>query len=422
MEAAIRLIPNEMIKLVPLFDGEKRHLNLFIRKCEYIISRFRGNETQNQYVMHTLTSRLIGNAASLISEREDIDTWDELKLLLTQHFGDPRSEECINIELETLKIRTGESFLDFCTRIQTVRSVLMSKVNQIADANMRASKKIIYEHTALNVFLYNLPENMVRIVRLKGPTTLEEALAVVLEEVNFHDQYQMKSKMLNNSSSATQKPVIANTTPAFKFGIPNAIPQNFGFRPPVNQQPLIPNFVPVQQPRFNFGIPPNRQFNHNPAPQNQPQNNFGYRPAQQIPQFGYRPQNFGYRPVGIQPQPPMRPQQFGMQRNFNNLPNNSNNQRPSGSGDVSMRTAPPARPQQGFRLNELELQENDPYGCVDEYYNDYYPYDYEYYPFTDDMVGTQPESVSDIEATQRENVPSDTLENFQVQASGKDTS
>ncbi|XP_049870294.1 uncharacterized protein LOC126375394 [Pectinophora gossypiella] len=413
---SIRLIPNEMVKLVPLFDGEKRHLNLFIRKCEYIIDRFRGNEAQNQYVMQTLTSRLIGNAASLISERGDIETWDELRALLTQHFGDPRSEECINIELETLKIRAGESFLDFCNRIQSVRSVLMSKVNQIADPNMRASKKTIYEHTSLNVFLYNLPESMVRIVRLKGPTTLEAALGIVLEEVNFHDQYQARNKMSqHNPSNSTQKPV----TPTFKFGLPPSIPQNLTFKPPVQQPFLIPNYVPVQQPRFNFGIPPNRQAN-NPTPQNQPQNNFGYRP-QQLPQFGYRPQNFGYRPVGLQPQPPMRPQQFGMQRNFN-VPNTPNNQRPFVSEDVSMRTAPPARPQQGFRLNELDLQENEPYAYVDACYNDYYPCDYEYYPIYDEMVNMQSAPVSEIETTKRDDVPAEPTGNFQIQASERDIS
>lgn len=66
------------------------------------------------------------------------------------------SEECIAIELETLKINSGESYLDFRNRIQHTRSTLIAKVNVIDD-NM-----------ALNVFLYNLPEDLLRIVRLKG--------------------------------------------------------------------------------------------------------------------------------------------------------------------------------------------------------------------------------------------------------------
>ncbi|XP_046976401.1 uncharacterized protein LOC124542504 [Vanessa cardui] len=185
----IVLIPTEILQLIPLFGGDKRQLNLIIRQCEYVINKYVGGPTQNMYVMHSIMSRLKDNAAALISEREDITTWDEFKELLTLHFGDPRSEECIAIELESMKIRQGESYLEFCNRVQSVRSVLISKVNLITDSNLKQSKIIIYNNTSLNVFLYNLPENVVSVVRLKSPRSLEEALSVVMEEVNFYDQY-----------------------------------------------------------------------------------------------------------------------------------------------------------------------------------------------------------------------------------------
>lgn len=118
-------IPSEMLKLIPLFGGDKKQLNLFIRKCEYVISKYRGSDEQNLYVYHSITSRLTENAASLLSEQEDVLAWSDLKELLQRHFGDPRSEACISIELESLKIKSGESYLDFCNRIQSVRSLLI---------------------------------------------------------------------------------------------------------------------------------------------------------------------------------------------------------------------------------------------------------------------------------------------------------
>ncbi|CAH2207599.1 jg7289 [Pararge aegeria aegeria] len=189
----ITLIPPQMLKIIPVFGGDKRQLNLFLRQCEYVISKFQGSEEQNVYLMNSITSRLTDRAASLISEREDVMTWTDFKEILIQHFGDPRSEECIAIELENLKIRNAESYLDFCNRIQSVRSVLISKVNQIKDVKIKESKITIYNNTSLNVFLYNLPEDMVRVVRLKSPETLESALSVVLEEVNFQTQYRLRS-------------------------------------------------------------------------------------------------------------------------------------------------------------------------------------------------------------------------------------
>lgn len=46
--------------------------------------------------------------------------------------------------------------------------------------------------------MYNLPEHMVRIIRIKNPTTLEEALKYVLGEVNYQEQYNLRSKMLQH--------------------------------------------------------------------------------------------------------------------------------------------------------------------------------------------------------------------------------
>lgn len=367
----ITIIPNEMIKIIPIFDGDKRHLNLFIRKSEYIINKYKGSAEQNLYVMHSITSRLAGNAAALISEREDIVTWEEFKELLIQHFGDPRSEECLAIELETMRIRNGESFLEFCNRIQSVRSILISKVNRLSNS-MRESKIIIYNNTSLNVFLYNLPENMVRIVRLKAPSTLEQALSVVLEEVNFHDQYNARNKTLLPSSSK-------NTTPTFKFGTNNYI------TPANNNKPIFAQ--PNTQPKSYFG-----NFQGQPLGMRPPQFGFQGQP------FGYRPQQFGIRPqqIGMRPQHfGMRPQQFGHQQQLNKSlqpfsnQNQSTNrpfqasgiQRPKiESSDVTMRTAPPAKVYvQGYNLNELDLDHYDDnqfpcdYQCNNEYYHDLTP-------------------------------------------------
>lgn len=365
----ITLIPSDMLKIIPLFGGDKRQLNLFIHKSEYIISKFRGSDAQNLYVYHCITSRLINDAAALLSEREDVMTWSELKALLIQHFGDPRSEQCIAIELEMFKIRHNESYLDFCKRIQTARSILISKVNRLGDEDIKRSKIDIYNNTALNVFLYNLPEHLVRIVRLRKPATLEEALSIVLEEVDFHEQHSLRNKLYNHSVPKLHNPVQPQSSfPSFKFGIPNT------------QTPL----------KFNYGNPQSRLVT-----QNRPQNSyFGFRSQVSPPQFGYRPPQVGYRPQQVGYRPPqflqsqtrmqphqfMQPQHFqpqqygyrpqlaGVNQNFGYRPQLSNQSHKlnNENTDVSMRTAPLAKPPQGFRLNELSLTEHEP-----EYYEYY---------------------------------------------------
>lgn len=401
----IKLIPNELYKILPCFDGNKRHLNLFLRKCEYIIDKFKSSELQQEYLMHVVTSRLTGDAAALISERVDIQTWAEFKELLEIHFGDPRSEECLAIELETLKIKNNESHTDFCARIQSVKSVLLSKVNQIDDKNLRVSKTAIYNNTALQVFLYNLPENMVRVVRLKKPQTLEQALSLVLEEINFYEQYHMRGKMLN------PKPQPSGTMPpqqpqqSFKFGIPQ---QPTGFRLPMIQQNQPFKNNSGVTPKFNFGIPPNKALH----PGQIGANKQNYVPMQL--QFGYRP-NFGYRPPGYQQMRPMLPQQFGNinpQQNVQNKP-------PPNNTDVTMRTAPQKAPQQGFPLNELELYPDDYFTNPVGYYYDVGAY------FPCEENASPVDSVTEIPNIELENndnsnqmaEPISQVENFYMRAS-----
>lgn len=189
-----KLVPLEAFKLIPKFDGDVRHLNLFIRKCEYVIEKFKSPEISEEYLMQVVTSRLRGDAAAFISEHGDVNDWETFKTLIKQQFDDPRSEACLAMVLENLKIQSNENYSIFYRRIQSLKSILLSKVDQTSDANMKKSKHDFYDHVALHVFLYNLPEDVITIIRMKGPTTLAEALTMVLDETTFSDQYKIRSR------------------------------------------------------------------------------------------------------------------------------------------------------------------------------------------------------------------------------------
>lgn len=361
----IEIIPKDILSIVPKFDGDGSLLNSFIRKSEYVLRSFtRVNQpSQDIYNFHAISSRLCGKAACLLSERDDINTWIDLKNLLVQHFGDPRSEGCIAIELDSLKIKQGESYTEFCNRIQSMRSALFSKVNLLTDEGEKASRMIIYNNTALNTFLYNLPEDLLRIVRLKGCTVLETALSIVMEEVNFHKQYSAENKN--------------------KINTPNNQSPNQNFRFSQNPQVFMPQNYGQN---FKFGIPPNNKMQHSfgaPIPfntgfkvYNQPNQNYKFGiPQQPFRQMG--PQQI-LRPQSVMPY--SRPN-FNQQNQFKfGIPNQYLQQkstqvfnRPT---DVSMRTAPPLRqnmlyePQYNevFYNNEIQVHEQNPQVVGEENY------------------------------------------------------
>jgi hypothetical protein len=135
---------------------------------------------------------------------------------------------------------SSETYLEFCNKIQHVKSTLIAKVNFITNAHLRQSKVTIYNNMAMNVFLYNLPEELLHIVRLKGCNFLETALGIVLEEVNFLYQYNSRIKMLKPQHFTHYKN-----------------DRNY-FANDKNLMPIQLNVVQPQQP-FKYGIPHNAQ-------------------------------------------------------------------------------------------------------------------------------------------------------------------
>ncbi|KAG6439289.1 hypothetical protein O3G_MSEX000646 [Manduca sexta] len=234
----IQLIPKDFLSIIPKYDGDDKLLNLFIKKCEYVLDNFKGNNNpvQQTYAFHSITSRLIGKAAILYSER-NIDNWDSLKELLIQHFGDPRSEACIALELESIKIKPQESYIELCHRIQNVRSSLFAKVNLLEDEGLKAAKMIIYNNTAFETFLYNLSDDLINFIRLNKCKVLEEALEIVTEEVNFQNRLKSKKGIKQPSTSTNNAQQSKMPQQTFKFGTP----QN--------------NYKGSNNPQFKFGIP-----------------------------------------------------------------------------------------------------------------------------------------------------------------------
>lgn len=424
----IRVVPKDLLCLIPKFEGEENLLNLFIRKAQYIYAGFAdsNNPVQSLYVFYAITSRLAGRAAALLSEREDVNTWDVLRDLLIQHFGDPRSEECIAIELEQLKLKHGESYKEFCHRIQHMRSTLFAKVNLLRDEGVKAAKMIIYNNMCMNVFLFNLPEDLIRVVRLKQCGSLEIALSVVIEEVNFINQCSAKKQTKPAPTPQNFKPtqsmqpaILPSFAPNFKFGNPQFGQPNKFQTPNQNFKFGIPH-QPQITPRFgspNQQNPSGWKFNQNSGPQNY---RFGIPNQQQKFGFGIPTQNQGFRP-------PMNnfarhPPGFQPQNNFKfGIPHqNVQSQKPTLDTDVSMRTARPLRQNMidgsheadnsnVFYNNEADVSP-DCYEYQDVTYNENYMYNLDTPQMAIEPYAETPE-------VYYQEVDSCDVENFQAQAS-----
>ena len=317
---------------IPLFNGNPKQINRFVTACENFVTAH-GNRANNDApinvcIFDTILSKLVGRAADLISSRIELNTWPLLKNAIVATFSDQRSIDCVAQDLITARPEKNESPLQFGIRLQDIRSVLFSKINNTNDVRAVKLLKIAeYEKLTLKTFINGLNYHMQLVVRLKNPDSLEQALTFTSEEENFilyknrNTEYIKRFLiiqiiliiiMINKKSIHT-----SHNTPNTNF-----TPKNY------SQQ----NYNAYYTPQFN----PAPTFYRPPMQNNNPYQFLGYGKFRPNPQhFGNQNQNVGNQNnFGQRPNTPSFSGQARIQRppfqqrpNFN-AAHNQNNQYP----------------------------------------------------------------------------------------------
>lgn len=190
----------EYLNCVPHFDGNPNDLNRYLSVCQSLIDTFyKANEPhnfQNVYLLNCIIGKLTGNA-KLVLGTQNVNTWEELKLILGRHFADQRDEACLNRDLVMLRQNNNESPNQYYDRILHILNLLCSYVDlHETDDNAKILKRTLYNNLALKTFLSGLKEPLGTTIRCMRPKDLPEALQFVMQENNTH-YFQSTPKILN---------------------------------------------------------------------------------------------------------------------------------------------------------------------------------------------------------------------------------
>lgn len=249
-EINISLFKLDLDSITP-YDGSVHTLNIFINSCERIIAKYFNNDNHadpiNDTIYNCIIGKFRGRALLLVGNRIEIQTWAALKETLISTFADQRSVECLIQDLLILRPLKNETTFNFGQRCQDTRELIRAKVNlQPGTAAEKLVMNRTYDNLALNTFIRHIPHHTQVMVRIKNPSTIEEALAIVIEEENFKYSQNM-SHSLN----------VAQRNPTAKISPGNNL------------------FKPANQPL-------SQQYSYNSNNQNNYQNQFQqYRPPQQ---------------------------------------------------------------------------------------------------------------------------------------------
>lgn len=365
------------LRPVPDFDGNPNVLTRFIKICDQLVSCYMsaeaGNELGNLCLLNGILNKITGPAATIINSNGVPDNWLGIRESLINNFADQRDETALynDLSLATQGHRTTQEFYDHC---QTLFSTIMTYVSlHETIATTIESKRLLYRKLSMQAFVRGLQEPLGSRIRCMRPSTIEQALQFVQEEVNILYLQQRNNEIHPRAQHQQRTQPLTQMPPAPRHG----------YQPPMMLAPISqrPTFMAPQPFKFS---PPQNQFKFNAGPQNQPQ----YRmPTRTQQMFSAPPPNYNARSNAFRIQPRNQPQNFtpkpmsGIQHfTPRALP-------PTGltGHDWSKHGNPP--PTNYFRSREMNFNEctNDGYDyhyepdfnyCPD--YNEYPTYAYEY--------------------------------------------
>lgn len=278
------------ISLIPTFNGDANKLENFLSICDrFVVQYYKENEDDfNSFILLAITSKLTNDAQNLIYSRPELNTWDLIKNALRISFGELRDRESLEQDLITITQHRNESLIDLSERIKLIRSKLNSKIR--ADSNLDANMKLIYlnqyDKLALNTFIRNLRGEIKTIIRLRNPSTIEQAISLVIEEENFNYNATQLQKNSNQTTNKlpVHKPNNPNTNFYRNYNKSYPSPMTYQISPYFNQQQTRPNF---NLPNRNFQTPstfPSQPINVQPRQitHNYPTNRQVFGPPQNV--------------------------------------------------------------------------------------------------------------------------------------------
>lgn len=333
------------IESIAKFDGNPHTLGVFLDTCQNLITTFANpnNPNLNSFLLRAVIGKLEGRALSLIGSRTELRTWNDIKNALTLSFGDQRNIDCLIQDLIVLRPNKNEAPYSFGMRCQDARSLIISKLNTLPITVEEKTVRLqTYDDLALKTFIRGLAGHIQNNIRLRNPTSLEQAMSFVIEEENFLYS-QNKSNSLNQQQRFTPMQRIAPAQPYANF--PKFNPQPH-FKP-VQFQQFRPQNSQFQQAQFH---PQQSQFQQSQFRPQFPNSSFQQQFRQNMPFPTQKHPYFSQRPSQIR----RNEQQHSQNQNRNS--NHSNISRYPKPMDTSSGNTPPiSRPR--YTFTELHAQD-----------------------------------------------------------------
>ena len=306
----------DVVKSLREFSGQPGEYGSWKKSVERILSIYDSIKGTTKYygILTVIRNKITGHADMALESYNTPLNWPKISKCLNLHYADKRYLGTLENQMTTL-IQKNSSIPEFYQLVYQHFSLILNKLSSMDDMTQDSLNLLTrtYRDKALDTFIRGLKGDLPRLLSVKEPRDLPEALHLCLKLQNMDYRIQHSHGSQNNRSFQSV-PVVPPRRNSFH---PSPIPTSNFFPQWVSnpQQLRNPNFIrPTHfQHQFRPNYPPQQPFRPN---QFQPRPN--YFQSQTRP-YSNNDRNFN-KPEAMEVDPSLRTRMV----NYQNRPQTQN--------------------------------------------------------------------------------------------------
>lgn len=249
----------DVVKCLKEFSGQPGEFSSWKKSVDRILSIYEPLKGTPKYygIISVIRNKITGNADIALESYNTPLNWSAISQCLMTHYGDKRDVSTLEYQMSTL-IQGNNSVSEFYQRVYTHLSLILNKIGCIDTSNeslILLTKS--YREKALDTFIRGLNGDLPRLLGMREPVDLPQALhlCLKLENQNFRANHTYNSK----KQQFSQQPPKRNFAPV----------QKRPFHPQLAYVPQIgqPAWQSRQQPFTNNSYNPPRPPKPQPRPE-----------------------------------------------------------------------------------------------------------------------------------------------------------
>lgn len=285
----------DLVKSLKEFSGQPEEFNSWKKSVERILHVYGHTRGTPRYyaILSVIRNKIVGHADIALESYNTPLNWDSILKCLNMHYADKRDLGTLEYQLTTL-IQGHNTIPDFYQMVYQHLSLILNKLSssEMGQESLRNMTKA-YREKALDTFVRGLKGDLPRLLSIREPVDLPQALhlCLKLENVDYRQRHA-----LNHGSSRNNTPPIPARRTNYSYLQPAPIP--------TPRKHFYPELIPNPQYQKEWYPKPIISTNQYGNNQSRQQHNLFRSPQYNIP---YR-QNHNNNLYSLPPKPLPKPE------------------------------------------------------------------------------------------------------------------